>query len=227
MKKSGRLLEAVKEGLAPSYLNPYLKEALELEPWLLTESQLETQKLWQENTRPHMVEIGCYGGKNLMEMALANPHIEFYGLDITYKRVVKTARKLKKQNLTNAHVVLAHAQTFFTHHVPAETLDGVFLFFPDPWPKDRHEKNSLISKNFAQLMLKSLKKQGVFWLKTDHQPYFERSKEILLEAGFQLITETQGAETQPPQLAGGPYITAFQNLFTKKEVGFAQALFMK
>src|SRR5690606_23746557 len=81
-------------------------------------------------------EVGCHKGRTICEMASAHPDKAFVGLDITFKRVVTTARKAKDRGLKNVFSVLANAKAIEKLFVPGE-LDGFVMFFPDPWSKKK------------------------------------------------------------------------------------------
>jgi tRNA (guanine-N7-)-methyltransferase len=230
MKNLGRIIDFMKDGQnAPTrHENPYLKEALNLQGFLYTEKDFESDKesLFHKNNQNLVLEIGCYMGKNVHEFASQNSNLKFIGLDITYKRVVKAARKLKRDGLTNAAIGICDGQHFLVHFIPDHSMTGVCVFFPDPWPKDRHAKNRLLNEEFVSILKRKLKPDGFFWLKTDALSYFENTEKLLLEADFEKEPMgDKGEFYQPTVLKGGPYETAFQKLFTSKNVPFSQGVF--
>lgn len=228
MRKLGTIIDNLKQGLhAPTrHHNPYLTEALSLTEHLYTESDLAKNKveLFQNENKRLVVEIGCYMGKNILEFAMQNLPINFIGLDITYKRVVKAARKLQRNKVTNAKIAICDGKKFLAENIESNGLHGVCVFFPDPWPKDRHEKNRLLTQDFINLLKEKLEPQGFFWFKTDALNYFQQTEKLLLDAGFVLDKERID---KPKTLEGGPYETAFQKLFTEKQVPFYQGVYIK
>ena len=232
MKKVGTIIDNLRKGeKAPDrHENPYLKEAIHLSDYLYTQTELteKISSLFNDMNKPFILEIGCYMGKNVAELALQNRHLNVLGIDITYKRVVKAARKLKKLNLDNGKIAICDGRTLLDKILPDKRVDGVCVFFPDPWPKDKHEKNRLLNKEFVNNLYKKLASNGFFWFKTDHELYFKETDKLLLDSGFHLDNVTNGETlSQPKLIIGGPYETAFQKLFTSKGVPFYQRVYIK
>lgn len=232
MRKVGTIIDNLRQGVkAPDrHKNPYLSEALELQEYLLTQKELSEKFpiLFNDMKKPFVLEIGCYMGKNVVELATQNQDKNILGLDITYKRVVKAARKLKRLSADNAKIAICDGKSFFEQIVPDSALHGVCVFFPDPWPKDRHEKNRLLKKEFIELLFKKLTPNGFFWFKTDHKEYFLETEKVLFECGF-VADDGESFEPlqQPHTILGGPYETAFQKLFTSKSIPFYQRVYLK
>jgi tRNA (guanine-N7-)-methyltransferase len=232
MRKIGTIIDNLRKGnKAPDrHENPYLSEALTLSKYLYTHNELKEKysTLFNDMSRAFVLEIGCYMGKNVIELALQNQEMNILGIDITYKRVVKAARKLKKLDIDNGKIAICDGKVIVKDILPNNSLHGVCVFFPDPWPKDRHEKNRLLKKEFIANLFQKLSFQGFFWFKTDHEQYFLETNKIVLECGF-IPDDTMDGEplTQPRSIHGGPYETAFQKLFTEKGVPFFQRVYVK
>lgn len=220
MKSIGSLVEAARAGgdLPNRHHNPYVHEALELGSFLLTPSQIQEEGGYAPDrcftkaspAAPFFVEVGTYMGKNLIEMATERPDARFMGLDITYKRTVKTARKIKNLGLDNAAVGLCDARTFFSALTPRSTA-GVCVFFPDPWPKKRHVKNRLVRAPFLEQLERALIPDGFLWLKTDSEDYYRQALEDALARGWSETTENT-----PREFGGKDYKTVFESLFERK-----------
>ncbi|APJ04898.1 tRNA (guanosine(46)-N7)-methyltransferase TrmB [Silvanigrella aquatica] len=232
MRKVGTIIDNLRKGeKAPDrHENPYLKEALSLSEYLLTQEELKANylNLFKNKEKPIVLEIGCYMGKNVIEFALQNPQFNILGIDITYKRVVKAARKLKRLAVDNGKIAICDGKALINDILPENALHGVCVFFPDPWPKDRHEKNRLLKKEFIEGLYQKLAPNGFFWFKTDHEPYYLETNKIVLDCGFKADDVQEGEPlTQPRNFLGGPYETAFQKLFTEKGVPFYQRVYLK
>lgn len=232
MKKIGTIIDNLKKGakVPERHTNPYLSEAVSLSEYLFTQDELKYhyKTLFNDIKKPLVLEIGCYMGKNVVELAMQNNQLNVLGLDITYKRVVKAARKLKKLNMENSKIAICDGMTFIKEIATDQSLHGVCVFFPDPWPKDRHEKNRLLKKEFIEILFQKISFEGFFWFKTDHEKYFLETNKILLENGFIVDTASNGEyEIQPKSIFGGPYETAFQKLFETKGVPFYQRVYLK
>jgi tRNA (guanine-N7-)-methyltransferase len=133
---------------------------------------------------PLIVEVGCHTGKTITRLAAAHPHWQFIGMDVTYKRVVLTAKRIEENKLSNAITLLANAMNMDILFSDQE-LDCVLIFFPDPWVKKRRQrKHQLLNLEFCRLLSRKLLPGGMVWVKTDQQGYFEQTVENLGLAGF-------------------------------------------
>ncbi len=178
--------------LKDTTVNPYIKKILDLDqskPSVL----LYGQKLkdWKDHGKffdlstysKLCLEIGSYSGTTLVDLASRNPDVFFIGMDITFKRVYQSATALLKAGLSNASVFLYNA-LFLDKIFPKSFLDGVVIFFPDPWTKEKKRKNRLVSTKFTQGIYTLLKPGAFFWLRTDQLFYYEDTKNYLEQAGF-------------------------------------------
>ncbi|MGY3802945.1 tRNA (guanosine(46)-N7)-methyltransferase TrmB [Pigmentibacter ruber] len=232
MRKVGTIIDNLRSGeKAPDrHENPYLTEALQLSEYLLTQAELQKvfPNIFKDMQKPIVVEVGCYMGKNVIELAQGNNNMNFLGIDITYKRVVKSARKLKRFDINNGKIAICDARYLMNDLLPDQFLDGICVFFPDPWPKDRHEKNRLLNQQFIQVVYQKLKPNGFFWFKSDHLVYFTQTNDLLLKSGFVADDfDNNQPRPQPENIIGGPYETAFQKLFINKGIPFYQRVYLK
>lgn len=225
MRQAGLLVERMKKGdAAPDkHFNPYLHEAMEYGEILFTGSEWAEKNaaVFDDADKPLLIEVGCYMGKNVLEFANHNSGWNVLGIDITYKRVVKTARKIKNLNIKNAKILISDARAAIAE-IPDGTLAGVCVFFPDPWPKKKQLKNRLLQGPFLDLLARKLKPEGFFWFKTDSEDYF---------ANVRLTLENQGwAESAPDALPDNleplPYTTVFEALFTGKNLPIYRRVFL-
>lgn len=158
------------------------------------------------------VEIGCHNGGTAMELASARPSWGILGLDITFKRVVKTASKAVQGGHRNVHSLLCNAAGLGQVFAPGE-IDGLVLFFPDPWVRKKSQrKNRLLNEVFAQEAFRLLAPGGMFWFKTDQLDYFQEGRAALAAAGF--------APIGPKAQAGLPALspTTFERHFLAKGI---------
>lgn len=154
-----------------------------------------------------VLEIGMHMGKCLNEMALAHPEYGFMGLDITFKRVVSTAKKAKARNLDNLVSILADARCLDQILAKGE-IDGALAFFPDPWIKKKSQVgNRLFNADYCKLLSTVIKKDGFFWFKTDCLGYFQQVEQCLDKAGF-----VKACSIKEPLLEKS-YESTFEGLF--------------
>lgn len=136
---------------------------------------------WDEHfgrEAPLMLEIGSGNGFFLAGMAEAHPDWNLLGIEIRYKRVVLTAKKLRKMGVENARIVRYSFWYLDDLFLPG-SLSGLFINHPDPWPKTKHEKNRLISRWFLEEAAMLLAPGASLRLKSDHAPNADRLIELL------------------------------------------------
>lgn len=145
-------------------------------------------------------------------MAQDFPDKGFVGFDITFKRVVETAKKAESSNLENLISVLANAKRLDLLFEPNE-VDGIIIFFPDPWAKKaRQTKNRLIDEEYVKHIVSILKPGGFFWFKTDHQEYAENTAEWARIHG---LLPTEPTKTD---ILGHQYQSRFEAGFQEKNM---------
>lgn len=123
--------------------------------------------------RPQRVKIEyCSGnGAWILAKALQHPDINWVAIERRFDRVRKIWSKLKNYQLDNLLIVCGEGNAITHHYLPSESVDEVFINFPDPWPKKRHAKNRLIQPNFASEAYRILQPGGLFTLVTDDVDY--------------------------------------------------------
>ena len=140
------------------------------------------------------LEIGCGKGHWLSAYAAANPDELCVGIDLISERVRDSQRRAKNKNATNAHFVKAEALEFL-EAMPSEVrLDKIFIFFPDPWPKERHHKRRLMQHEFLDYIRQFANAGTKLYFRTDYREYFDWTTEIINENSNWKITE----ETELP-----------------------------
>jgi tRNA (guanine-N7-)-methyltransferase len=128
---------------------------------------------------PVVLEIGFGDGEVLAAMAAAHPQNDYLGVEVHRPGVGALLRRLAAQNLANVRVVVADAKEVLRAHVADGALAAVHLFFPDPWPKQRHHKRRLVQPDFAALVAGRLAPGGYFHVATDWLDYAEHIAAVL------------------------------------------------
>ncbi|MDQ3232673.1 MAG: hypothetical protein M3Q07_12715 [Pseudobdellovibrionaceae bacterium] len=156
-----------------------------------------------------ILEIGSHFGEVILKMATEHPETAFIGMDITFKRVVKVAQKSLAQGSRNMVSVLCNAKALDQVFADGE-LDGIFIFFPDPWAqKKRQMKNRLVQQDFVRILQKKLKPGGFLWLKTDCEPYYTDVCEAYDPSVWEQHQTRQG-------IPSGIYTSRFERLFREQ-----------
>jgi len=128
---------------------------------------------------PLILEIGFGNGDSLAKMAAANPDQDYIGIEVHKPGVGHLLILLNEQGLTNVRVYCHDAIEILEKKLPDHSLDGLHLFFPDPWHKKKHHKRRIVRPSFVELLNKKLRVDGYFHAATDWQNYAESMLEVL------------------------------------------------
>src|SRR3990167_7900456 len=126
-----------------------------------------------------VVEIGFGMGASLFLMAEANPEINFIGIEVHRAGIGSLAADLHDKAIQNVRIAPYDAVTVFQNQIKADSLAGIQIFFPDPWPKARHHKRRLIQSDFLQRLIDALEPGGFIHCATDWENYAEHMLAVL------------------------------------------------
>jgi tRNA (guanine-N7-)-methyltransferase len=140
---------------------------------------------------PLIVEIGFGSGDSLAKMAVANPDKDYIGIEVHKPGVGHLMLVLDQQSLSNVRIYCHDAIDIIEHKIADNSLDGVHLFFPDPWPKNKHHKRRIVRASFVDLLARKLKPGGYFHAATDWQNYAENMLEMLSQGAG--LSNTSGS----------------------------------
>jgi len=124
------------------------------------------------------IEIGSGKGTFLFQQARVYPDVDFLGIEWASKYYRHAVDRLGRWGLTNVRIIRADAAAFLRDHVPADSVGGFHIYFPDPWPKKRHHKRRFVQKDNVAMLIERLKSGGTIQLATDHEGYFEQMQEV-------------------------------------------------
>ena len=140
---------------------------------------------------PLFVEIGFGNGESLARMAAANPDKDYIGIEVHKPGVGHLLMLLNQQGLNNVRIYCHDAIEIMEHKIADNSLAGVHLFFPDPWPKKKHHKRRIVRTAFVDLLVRKLKPGAYFHAATDWENYAEAMLAILSEGhGLRNISPT-------------------------------------
>lgn len=142
-----------------------------------------------ENNNPLHIEIGTGKGRFLMTLAEQNPDINYVGIEKFSSVLIRAIEKQRELALPNLYFIRMDAENVEEVFAEGE-VDRIYLNFSDPWPKDRHAKRRLTSKQFFARYDKILDKNGRVEFKTDNRDLFDFSVESVKEAGWNLSAVT-------------------------------------
>jgi tRNA (guanine-N7-)-methyltransferase len=130
------------------------------------------------NSQKVVMEIGFGMGEATALIARDFPDTGFFAVDVHRPGVGKLFSLIKEHQLQNLRVIQGDAHLVLHDMFDDASLDGVHLFFPDPWPKKRHHKRRIVNENFLQQIASKVKPGGFFHIATDWVPYAERIDEV-------------------------------------------------
>ena len=120
---------------------------------------------------PLAIEYCSGNGEWIIQKCLDEPNFTWIAVEKKFQRVAKIWSKSQNQQLKNLLIVCGEAQTFTKHYLKDNSIEKIFVNYPDPWPKERHAKHRLIQSSFASEMARIAKKQAIATFVTDDQPY--------------------------------------------------------
>lgn len=142
------------------------------------EGVLNFDDIFGRNATVH-IEIGSGKGTFLLGHAQHNPHLNILGIEWANKYYRLAVDRLGRWQIPNVRIIRTDAATFIAEHFPPESVECFHLYFPDPWPKKRHNKRRFFSHENLPNLLKCLKDDGTINIATDHADYFEQMQEVV------------------------------------------------
>ena len=154
----------------------------------LIQNPIEYKGKWNKlfnNDNNIEIEIGTGKGKFIISKALANPNINYIGIEKYDTPLVSAVKKLEDLNINNLKLICFDA--FNINDIFDKEISKIYLNFSDPWPKKRHEKRRLTSKKFLDKYEKIFKDLKIIELKTDNDDLYEYSSTSFSDNGYNII----------------------------------------
>lgn len=127
--------------------------------------------LFSPSHPPVILDVGFGMGHALVEMAQANPQHHYIGIEVHEAGIATLAAMLHINQIQNVQIAPDDAYLILSTLLPPNTIHGVQLFFPDPWPKKRHHKRRLVQAPFIDLVVQCLQPHGWLHIATDWEDY--------------------------------------------------------
>ena len=175
----------------------------------------EKKGSWKEvfgNENPIRVEIGMGKGRFIMDLAEANPDVNFVGIEKYSTVLLRAIQKQEEKELPNLVFIRMDAEEIDETFAPGE-VDRIYLNFSDPWPKDRHAKRRLESRQFLERYDHILRKDGIIEFKTDNRALFDFALEEVEPAGWKLDECTFDLHADS-RLCEGNVMTEYEEKFS-------------
>lgn len=141
---------------------------------------LDLEQEW-EQTGPRILDLGCGKGRFLLAHAARNPTARLLGVERKLRRIRKIDSKACRAGLRNIRLLRMEALYTLNHLIPPGWIDLCFVYFPDPWPKEKHHKNRIFGPEFLNSLDRALSENGIVHFATDNRNYFEDVQERLGE----------------------------------------------
>ncbi|MBS1131553.1 MAG: tRNA ((7)-)-methyltransferase [Proteobacteria bacterium] len=171
---------------------------------------------------PKVLEIGTGMGETTAKIADANRDIDYLGVEVHVPGVGALCKQIAERELTNLRICQHDAVEVVRDMLPEDSLDGVHVFFPDPWHKARHNKRRLIQSPFVALLASRLKPGGYFHCATDWEEYAHQMLEVL-SGEPTLVNSSEGFAPRPDYRP----LTKFENRGLRLGHGVWDVIFRK
>jgi len=135
------------------------------------------------NAHPVEMEIGCGKGKFLVARSIGNPEINFLGIDRVSKFMNIGKTRAQKRTLPNIRFLRAEARAFLTEAIAPGSVSVFHIYFPDPWPKRRHQVRRVFTPGLLTLLHARLVPGGLVEIATDDKDYFDAMKKTIATTG--------------------------------------------
>lgn len=192
------------------------REEIQLSEYTVNEPE-KYKGRWKElfgNDNPVYIEVGMGKGKFITEMAQLHPEINFIGIEKYSSVLIRAIEKRKELEINNLMFIRMDAENIEDVFEKNEVA-GIYLNFSDPWPKDRHAKRRLTSRQFLARYDKILAGDGVIEFKTDNRELFDFSLEEASEAGWEIIASTYDLHADE-KMSEGNVMTEYEEKFSSK-----------
>ncbi len=133
---------------------------------------------WFGRSAPVVLEIGCGAGTSTLAMAMAEPDIDVVAVEVYRRGLAQLLSGIDRESVRNIRLVRGDGVDVLEYMFGPDSLTGVRVFFPDPWPKARHHKRRLLQPATMALIADRLRTGGVLHAATDHSGYAEHIAEV-------------------------------------------------
>ncbi len=134
------------------------------------------------NTRPAEMEIGTGKGTFILARSQARPEVNFIGVEYARSYALYAADRFRRHGIENVRMLHADAGKLFAGAVGEQSLQRLHIYFPDPWPKRKHNRRRLIQPPFIERASRALTIGGQLLIVTDHMGYFEQIRSVMSAA---------------------------------------------
>ena len=195
---------------------PGARETIAESQWIV-QDPASCRGKWKErfgNDHPVHLEIGTGKGKFINQLAIENTDINYVGIEKYSSVLIRALDKLDESQAQNLLFIRGDAE-LICEYFGEEEVDRIYLNFSDPWPKDRHAKRRLPSKEFLRRFGQILKKDGTIEFKTDNRELFDFAVDEVEAGGFKILQITYDLHNDPVMNEGN-IMTEYEERFSAK-----------
>lgn len=195
---------------------PGAREAISISEYVIPEES-ECVGTWRElfgNDQPIHIEIGTGKGRFLMELAVLHPEINYVGIEKYSSVLLRALQKMEENPLPNVRFIRMEAEHILRYFGKGE-VERIYLNFSDPWPKERHAKRRLVSREFLDRYRILLKQGGHLEFKTDNRELFDFGVEQTGPAHWEIVEITYDLHHDEKMNAGN-IMTEYEERFSSK-----------
>ena len=169
--------------------------------------------------QPLEVELGSGDGSFLVEYARQHPKHNFIGVERLLGRIRKLDRKARRAGLANLRGVRIESGYLVEYLLPPNSVAALHIYFPDPWPKRKHQRHRLISERFPAAAFRALAPGGKVYLRTDDRDYYEQMVNVFTASSHFRPIETPAALSE--------VITDFEKEFLARGIQTLRAAYLR
>lgn len=133
---------------------------------------------WFDRAAPVVLEIGSGMGETTAELAAAAPEVNYVAVEVYAAGLGQLMLRAENESLRNLRLLRGDAVVLLNSNIAPDSLSGVRIFFPDPWPKTKHHKRRLIQPEFTSLVASRIAPGGILHLATDWEDYAAQMLEV-------------------------------------------------
>ena len=204
-----------------SEVNPYVELMYtEFKDWSFDETAFENRGLWRskvfscDHERPLDLEIGTGNGTHFAKLTENFSERNFIGLELKFKTLVQSIRRVVRAGCTNGRMARYRAEGV-KELFEKEEINNVYIHFPDPWPKKRHNKNRLIQTQFLIDLFSVMKADSFVEFKTDDYNYFKWAMAYFRTSPFTIQFYSEDLHNSFRKDKN--FVTHFESLFLAKQ----------
>ena len=148
-----------------------IQENLKKHAIVFENQPIDFNDAFQNRSGELVLEIGFGMGTSTAEIAKANPNKNYIAIEVHSPGVGNLIKLIQENDIFNLKIIQHDAVEVLNTMIKNDSLDGIHIFFPDPWPKKRHHKRRLIQESFLKLMAQKIKQSGYLHIATDWEDY--------------------------------------------------------